>query len=57
MLRSWGFTFIFIGGFFTLAGFLTYASDIQLGIAIGGMNMIGIGILMLGFDNANKKVS
>jgi hypothetical protein len=51
MLRSWGIVFIVFGTFWTLAGFLTYASDIQLGIAVSGINMCGIGILMLGVNN------
>jgi hypothetical protein len=26
---------------------LSYASDIQLGIAVGGINMVGLGIVMV----------
>jgi hypothetical protein len=48
MLKGWGVTFIVIGIFWTLAGFLNYASDIQLGIAVGGLALVGIGILMVG---------
>jgi len=48
MLKVWGILFIVFGSLWTLAGFLGYASDIQLGIAVGGINMIGIGILMIG---------
>ena len=51
MLQGWGIAFITFGLFWTLAGFLTYRSDIQLGIAVTGINMFGIGILMLGINN------
>ncbi len=50
MLRGWGIGFIFFGLFWTVGGFLSYATDIQLGIAVSGINMVGIGILMLGID-------
>ena len=34
------------GIFWTIAGFVSYKSDIQLGIALAGINMFGIGYLM-----------
>ena len=59
MLKVWGILFIIFGSLWTLAGFLGYASDIQLGIAVGGINMIGVGILMLGvhsfFQSSDRK--
>lgn len=54
--RSWaylwvmkliGICFIVFGLFWSIAGFLAYASDIQLGIAVGGINMVGLGIVMV----------
>ena len=57
MLKGWGITFIVFGTFWALAGFLTYYSDIQLGIAVGGLNLVGIGILMLGLNVMGNKTS
>jgi hypothetical protein len=57
MLRGWGITFIIAGVFWALAGFATYASDIQLGIAVGGLNLLGIGILMWGIDEKLESVA
>lgn len=48
MLRGWGITFIVLGIFWTLVGFVSLATDVQLAIAVGGLNMLGIGILMVG---------
>jgi hypothetical protein len=42
-----GICFIVFGMFWSIAGFLAYASDIQLGIAVGGINMVGLGIVMV----------
>jgi hypothetical protein len=50
MLKGWGITFIVFGIFWTFAGLLSYASDIQLGIAVSGINMFGLGLLMVGVD-------
>lgn len=50
MLKNWGKALIALGAFWTLAGIASYASDIQLGIAVSGINMLGIGVLMLGVD-------
>ncbi len=41
------------GVFWTIAGFLSYKSDIQLGVALAGINMFGIGLIMIHL--ANKK--
>jgi len=51
-----GVLFVIFGFFWTGAGFLMYASDIQLGIAVSGINMIGIGFIMvhLGSQEANQ---
>ena len=47
------------GIFWTVAGFLSYKSDIQLGIALAGINMLGIGSIMvhLGSVNSTKSVA
>jgi len=45
-MKTLGVLFIIGGVFWTLAGIMAYASDIQLGIAVSGMNMIGIGAVM-----------
>ena len=34
------------GAFWTIAGFVSYKSDIQLGVALAGINMFGIGYIM-----------
>ena len=34
------------GAFWTIAGFISYKSDIQLGIGLAGINMFGIGYIM-----------
>jgi hypothetical protein len=46
-MKILGISFIVFGLFWTIAGFLSYASDIQLGIAVGGINMVGIGVVMV----------
>lgn len=51
MLKGWGYFFVIFGLFWILAGLSSSASDIQLGIAVSGMNMFGIGILMLGLNS------
>lgn len=51
MLRGWGIAFIVFGILWTVGGFLAYASDIQIGIAVSGINMFGIGILMVGVNS------
>ena len=49
-----GVLFVIFGAFWTIAGFVSYKSDIQLGIALAGINMLGIGLIML---NLAKKES
>jgi hypothetical protein len=44
---------VIFGVFWTIAGFLSYKSDIQLGVALAGINMFGIGLIMIHL--ANKK--
>ena len=39
------------GAFWTIAGFISYKSDIQLGIALAGINMFGIGLVMIHLAN------
>lgn len=45
-MKIWGILFIVFGTFWTIAGFVSYKSDIQLGIALAGINMFGIGYIM-----------
>ena len=46
-MKLLGVCFILFGLFWAIAGFLANASDIQLGIAVGGINMVGLGIVMV----------
>jgi hypothetical protein len=46
-MKVWGILFVVFGAFWTIAGFLSYKSDIQLGIALAGINMFGIGLIMI----------
>jgi hypothetical protein len=52
-MKVWGILFVIFGVFWTIAGFLSYKSDIQLGVALAGINMFGIGLIMIHL--ANKK--
>jgi hypothetical protein len=52
-MKVWGILFVVIGAFWTIAGFISYKSDIQLGIGLAGINMFGIGLIMIHL--ANKK--
>ena len=52
-MKVWGILFLIFGAFWTIAGFISYKSDIQLGIALAGINMLGIGLIMIHL--ANKK--
>lgn len=49
-MKITGYVFIIFGAIWAIAGFVSYASDIQIGIAITGINMIGIGIIMVQFS-------
>ncbi len=46
-MKVWGILFLIFGAFWTIAGFISYKSDIQLGIALAGINMFGIGLIMI----------
>jgi hypothetical protein len=45
-MKVWGILFMIFGTFWTFAGLISYKSDIQLGIALAGINMFGIGYIM-----------
>jgi hypothetical protein len=45
-MKIWGVLFVIFGAFWTIAGFISYKSDIQLGVALAGINMFGIGYIM-----------
>jgi len=51
-----GVLFIIGGVFWAIAGFATYSSDIQLGIALSGICMAGIGGLLVGLSNLQNDV-
>jgi hypothetical protein len=46
-MKIWGIAFIVFGVFWTIVGFLSSASDIQLGIAVTGICMAGIGGVLI----------
>ena len=46
-MKILGILFVIIGIFLALAGFTSYASDIQLIVAFTGFNMVGVGSIML----------
>jgi hypothetical protein len=46
-MKVWGILFVVFGAFWTIAGFISYKSDIQVGIALAGINMFGIGLIMI----------
>jgi hypothetical protein len=45
-MKIWGALFVIFGAFWTIAGFVSYKSDIQLVVALAGINMFGIGYIM-----------
>jgi hypothetical protein len=49
-----GYVFVIFGSIWTIAGFASYASDIQLGIAVSGLNMVGIGLIMIKISTNNS---
>ena len=55
-MKIWGIVLIVVGGFFTLAGFASYSSDIQLGIAVGGMCLAGIGGVLIALSTIKKDI-
>ena len=46
-MKMWGIAFVMFGVFWTIAGFVSYKTDIQLGIAISGICMAGIGVVLI----------
>ena len=46
-MKILGILFVIIGVFLALAGFTSYASDIQLIVAFVGVNMAGLGSVMI----------
>jgi hypothetical protein len=56
-MKVWGILFLIFGAFWTIAGFISYKSDIQLGIALAGINMFGIGLIMIYLANQNGRDS
>jgi hypothetical protein len=46
-MKILGILFVIIGIFLALAGFTSYASDIQLIVAFIGVNMAGLGTVMI----------
>lgn len=58
-MKIWGILFVIFGIFWTIAGFFSYKSDIQLGIALAGINMFGIGCIMvhLGTQDSLKPIA
>jgi hypothetical protein len=53
-MKIWGIVFIVFGVFWTFVGFLSYASDIQLGIAVTGICMAGIGGVLIAQASIKK---
>jgi hypothetical protein len=56
-MKIWGIVFVVFGIFWTVAGFISYKSDIQLGIALAGINMLGIGSIMVHLGSMNSRKS
>jgi hypothetical protein len=46
-MKILGILFVIIGVFLALVGFTSYASDIQLIVAFVGVNMAGLGSIMI----------
>lgn len=53
-MKIWGVLFVVFGAFWTIAGFVSYKSDIQLGVALAGINMFGIGYIMFSMAKRDK---
>lgn len=53
-MKIWGIVFIVFGVFWTITGFLSYKSDIQLGIAVTGICMAGIGGVLIAQASIKK---
>ncbi len=54
-MKICGVLFVVFGIFWTVAGFVTYNSDIQLAIALAGINMFGIGYIMFHLAGKNDQ--
>jgi hypothetical protein len=54
-MKIWGALFVVFGAFWTIAGFVSYKSDIQLGVALAGINMFGIGYIMFNMAKQGKE--
>ncbi len=54
-MKYGGILFVVFGAFWAAAGFISYKSDIQLGIALAGINMIGIGVIMMRLANPKDR--
>ena len=53
-MRVGGVILIIFGAFWMIAGFLSYASDIQLGLALSGICMMGIGGALIALANIRE---
>jgi uncharacterized membrane protein len=53
-MKIFGILFVVFGGLFAFAGFLSSATDIQLGIGISGLCMVGIGVIMIGISSIQR---
>ena len=49
-----GVVLIIFGGFWTIVGFLSYTSDIQLGLAITGVCIAGVGGVLIALASIKK---
>ena len=56
-MKIWGVLFVIFGAFWTIAGFVSYKSDIQLGVALAGINMFGIGYIMFHLSKQESEKS
>ncbi len=54
-MKIWGVFFVVFGIFWTIAGFISYNSDIQLAIALAGINMFGIGYIIFHLAGKNDE--
>jgi hypothetical protein len=53
-MKIWGIVFIVFGVFWAILGFFSYKSDIQLGIAVTGICMAGIGGVLIALASIKK---
>jgi hypothetical protein len=49
-----GYGFCLFGILWAVLGFASYSSDIQIGIALIGICMFGIGLLLISIDSVKK---